>query len=218
LQYVHIQGGGQAVKEPWRCAVSYLHALNYDPLEIIQSVEREKIEVVKQALSCNVNCFLSSSVGRLFDAVAALCGIRNNISYDGQAAIELENAIDEEVEESYSWSIKDSDGIFQIQYKDIIEGVLEDVRKKELVSKISAKFHNALVEASGTLVCKLREKENINKVVLSGGVFENQYLVQKVYKNLTKRGFQVFYNEQIPTNDEGISFGQLHVASAILDS
>ena len=218
LEYVNIQGGEQAIKEPWRCAASYLYALNYDPLVVIQSVEREKIEVVKQALNCKINCFLSSSVGRLFDAVAALCGIRNNISYDGQAAIELENVIKEEVEESYLCSINESNGVFKIQYKEIIEGVLEDVHRNESLSKISVKFHNAIIESSCDLVCTLRKKENINKVVLSGGVFENQYLLQKMYKNLTKRGFEVFYNEQIPTNDGGLSFGQLHVASAILDS
>jgi hydrogenase maturation protein HypF len=86
------------------------------------------------------------------------------------------------------------------------------------ISKISSKFHNSLIEASSDLVCKLREKEQINKVVLSGGVFENEYLLRGIYINLTKKGFKVFYNEKIPTSDGGISFGQLHVASAILDS
>lgn len=218
LEYVNIQGGEQAIKEPWRCAVSYLYALGYDPLEIIQDVENENIEVVKQALKSNVNCFLSSSVGRLFDAVAALCGIRNNISYDGQAAIELENVIEDEVEESYLWNIKADDGIFNIQYNGIIEGLLKDIERKELISKISSKFHNSLIEASCALVCKLREKEYINKVFLSGGVFENEYLLKRIYKNLINQGFKVFYNEQIPTNDGGISFGQLHVASAIMEN
>lgn len=217
LEYVNIQGGEQAIKEPWRCATSYLMALGYNPLEIIQGVEREKIEVVKQALNLGLNCFLSSSIGRLFDAVAALTGIRNNITYDGQAAIELENAIKEETGESYSWSIKERNEVFNIQYKEIVEGVLKDMQSSELVSKISSKFHNSLAEATCALVCQLREIKCINKVVLSGGVFENQYLLKKVYKNLTNMGFKVFYNEQIPTNDGGLSFGQLHVASAIME-
>lgn len=218
LEYVNIQGGEQAVKEPWRCAVSYLNALGYDPSQIIQEVEKEKIEVVKLALDSQINCFLSSSIGRLFDAVASLCGIRNNISYDGQAAIELENVICSEGYESYSWNIKEKNGIFNIQYKGIIEGILKDIKKKELVTKISSKFHNSIIEASCDLVCKLREKEGINKVVLSGGVFENQYLLKGIYINLIKQGFKVFYNEQIPTNDEGISFGQLQVANEIMEN
>jgi hydrogenase maturation protein HypF len=217
LEYVNIQGGEQAIKEPWRCAASYVKALGYDPLQIIQGVEREKIEVVTQALNVGVNCFLSSSIGRLFDAVSALIGIRNNITYDGQAAIELENAIEEEMDDSYSYNISEIDGEFYIQYKDIIEGILKDIERKELISKISAKFHNSLAEAACALVGKLREKEAINKVVLSGGVFENQYLLKRIYKSLVKRGFQVFYNEQIPINDGGLSFGQLHAASAIME-
>lgn len=216
LQYVKIQGGKRAIKEPWRCALSYLEALDYDSLEIIKGVEKERIQVVKQALNSGLNCFLSSSIGRLFDAVAALIGIRNYITYDGQAAIELENAIKEETKESYPWDIEEIDGVLHIQYKEIIKGVLKDVQGKELVSKISAKFHNSLVEATCALVCTLGGKENINKVVLSGGVFENQYLLKKIYNNLVRRGFKVFYNKQIPINDGGLSFGQLHVASAIM--
>ena len=217
LEYVNIQGGEQAIKEPWRCATSYLVALGYDPLETIQGVEREKIQVVEQALCCGLNCFLSSSIGRLFDAVAAIIGIRNNITYEGQAAIELENIIDGKIEECYPWSIEERDGRFHLQYKDIIEGVLKDTQKKVIVSIISAKFHNSLAEATCVLVCKLRESECINSVVLSGGVFENEYLLKKVCKNLIKKGFQVFHNQQIPINDGGLSFGQLHVASAIME-
>lgn len=217
LEYVNIQGGEQAIKEPWRCAASYLVALGYDPLEIIKGVEREKIQVVKQALCCGLNCFLSSSIGRLFDSVAAIIGVRNNITYEGQAAIELENIIDGEIEECYPWSIEERDGRFHLQYKDIIEGVLKDVKKKVVASIISAKFHNSLAEATCVLVCKLRESECINSVVLSGGVFENEYLLKRVCKNLIKRGFQVFHNQQIPINDGGLSFGQLHVASAIME-
>lgn len=218
LKYVNIQGGEQAIKEPWRCEVSYLSALGYNPSPIIQGVEKEKIEVVKQCLNSKINCFLSSSVGRLFDAVAALCGIRNTISYDGQASIELEHVINFEVNEGYSYYIKEENGIFNIEYSGIIEGILKDIKMKEEISKISSKFHNSLIEASCDLVCKLREKEQINKVVLSGGVFENDYLLKGIYLNLTKKGFKVFYNEKIPTNDGGISFGQLHVASAIMES
>jgi hydrogenase maturation protein HypF len=180
-------------------------------------VEREKIEVVKQALNSGINCFLSSSIGRLFDAIAALTGIRNNITYDGQAAIELENVINEEIEECYPWNIEKRDGVFQLQYKDIIEGVLEDVKRNELIGIISAKFHNSLAEATCALVCKIAERESINKVMLSGGVFENQYLLKKVYKKLIQDGFKVFYNKQIPINDGGLSFGQLHVAIAIME-
>jgi hydrogenase maturation protein HypF len=221
LEYVKLQGGDQAVKQPWRCAVSYLHALGYTKDEIIQDIEKEKIEAIKGALNSNLNCFLSSSIGRLFDAVAALIGIRNNISYDGQAAIELENIIDFTVKEGYSWNIKEENQILQIEYKGIIEGVIEDIKREESAAKISAKFHNSIIDASCNLVCRIRDKYNlnkvvINKVVLSGGVFENEYILKKIYINLIEKNFEVFYNHEIPTNDEGISFGQIHVASEIV--
>jgi hydrogenase maturation protein HypF len=216
LEYVNIQGGEMSIKEPWRLAASYLHALEYDPSEVLKTVEKEKIKAVGQALNLGFNCFLSSSIGRLFDAVAALCGIRNTITYDGQAAIELENTIDEETEESYKWSIEEKEVVLKLQYKDIVEGLLVDLQNNERVSKISAKFHNSLAEASCDLVCRLREREGINKVVLSGGVFENQYLLKNMYKILMNKGFQVFFNKQIPINDGGISFGQLYAASAMI--
>lgn len=216
LEYVKIQGGEKSIKEPWRLATSYLRALAYEPSHVLKTVEKEKIKAVSQALSLGLNCFLSSSIGRLFDAVAALCGIRNTITYDGQAAVELENAIEEETEESYRWSIDEKEGVFKLQYKDIVEGILVDLQNNERVSKISAKFHNSLVEASCDLVCRLREREGINKVVLSGGVFENQYLIKNMYKILQNKGFHVFFNKQIPINDGGISFGQLYAASAMI--
>ena len=216
LEYINIQGGNKAIEEPCRCAVSYLYFLGYNPAEILKNIEKEKIEVVIQALKSKVNCFLSSSIGRLFDAVASITGLRNYITYDGQGAIELENIIDKNINESYMYDIDEIDGVFQIKYKKIIEGILMDRKQKEPISKISAKFHNSLVYSTCDLVCILGKKERLRKVVLSGGVFENEYLLKLLYKNLTKKGFQVFYNKEIPTNDGGLSFGQLNIASEIL--
>jgi hydrogenase maturation protein HypF len=216
LEYVNIQGGDQAVREPWRCAASYLYAMGYNPLDILKYVDKQKVNIVKQALNSKLNCFLSSSIGRFFDAAAALCGIRNTITYDGQAAIELENII-EETEECYPWTVVEKDGVLKLQYKELIEGILIDLKNNERVSKISAKFHNTLVEASFDLVSRLREKEGLNKVVLSGGVFENQYLLKRMKNTLKNKGFEVFHNKQIPINDGGISFGQLYAAVALLN-
>lgn len=216
LEYVNIQGADKAIKEPWRCAASYLYFLGYDPLKILKNIEKENIEVVIQALQSRVSCFLSSSIGRLFDAVASIIGLRNYTTYDGQAAIELENIIDENVNESYIYSINEIDGVFQIKYKGIIEGILIDIEENEPISKISSKFHNSLVYATCDLIYILRKKEKINKVVLSGGVFENEYLLKMLYKRLTEKGIEVFYNKEIPANDEGLSFGQIHIASAKL--
>lgn len=156
LEYVKIQGGDLAIKEPWRCALSYLDGLESEILNKFQwrfqEVGLEKIQLVKLALKNNINCFLSSSMGRLFDAVAVLCGIRNNITYDGQAAIELENIIDESVNEDYLCRIKEENGVFKIQYKDIIKGILEDLKNEQTSSKICAKFHKFQVMMKGYLL------------------------------------------------------------------
>lgn len=216
LEYIKIQGGNKAIEEPWRCAVSYLYYLGYNPAEILKNIEKEKIEVVIQALQSKVNCFLSSSIGRLFDAVASIIGLRNYITYDGQGAIELENIIDKNIDESYMYDISEIHGVFQIKYKKIIEGILMDKKQREPISKISAKFHNSLIYSTCDLVCILGKKESIRNVVLSGGVFENEYLLRLLNMNLIKKGFQVFYNKEIPTNDGGLSFGQLNIASEIL--
>lgn len=216
LQYVNIQGGYKAIKEPWRCAVSYLNSLDYNPLEIINYIDKEEAEAVIQALKSGINCFLSSSIGRLFDCISSLIGVRNYISYDGQAAIELENIINENINECYLYDIRENEKVLQIEYKRIIEGVLKDIKDGESHSNISAKFHNSLIYATCDLLYILRQRENINKVVLSGGVFENEYLLKNIYKKLTEKGFEVFYNKKVPTNDGGLSFGQLYIASALL--
>ena len=221
LEYVTIQGGNQAIKEPWRSAVSYLWAAGYDAKDILQGVDTQKIDGVLVAIQNHINCFWSSSMGRLFDAVAAMTGLRNTITYDGQAAIELENImnISNEIKadkDFYHCSLKEESDIYSIPYKPIIDGVISDIKRNELLATIAYKFHNTIINASCNLVCKVREKTNINKVILSGGVFENQYLLQSIYNILISKGFKVYYHKQIPTNDSGISFGQIHVANAIL--
>nr|WP_246517278.1 carbamoyltransferase HypF [Clostridium aciditolerans] len=217
LKYVSIQGGDKAIRETWRCALSYLYSIGYDELNFINEEEKEKVELVKQTLSLGLNCYKSSSMGRLFDCVAALIGIRKCITYDAQAAIELENIADNSTTEHYKYDIYAKNNMYQIDYKSIIDGVLKDLKDGEIASVISAKFHNTIVAFTEDLVCKIGKCYSLNKVVLSGGVFENQYLLKNIYQRLKEKQFQIFYNEQIPTNDGGISFGQLVIADAIIE-
>lgn len=217
LEYVSIQGSDMAVKEPWRCAASYLYSLNYDISRYISGVNKSEVDVVIQALKSSLNCYESSSMGRLFDAVSALTGLRNYITYDGQSAIELENIINEDVKESYMYSIDNINDIFEIGYKDIIDGVIEDVYRKVSKSTIAAKFHNTISKVTCELVLKISKLYKIYDVVLSGGVFQNEHLLKSIYTKLTQRGLRVFFNCKIPINDEGISFGQIAAANAILE-
>ncbi|GAA0063514.1 carbamoyltransferase HypF [Clostridium sp. CTA-1] len=221
LKKVKIQGGDKSIKEPWRCALSYLHSINYKNSSIIKNIEEEKIEIVKKALFNNINCYTSSSMGRFFDAVASLAGIRNIISYDGQAPIELENIIDESVSLYYDYSINKIDNVLEIDYKNILLGIITDLEENKDLTTISSKFHNTVINFTCDLVCKIKKsyklKYKLDKVVLSGGVFQNNYLLKGIYNKLKDNGFKVFFNEKVPINDEGISLGQLAIGDSIIE-
>ncbi len=215
LKYVTIQGGDQAIKEPWRVALSYLHSINYDISKAFKGIDKEEIFMVTQALEKNINCFKTSSMGRFFDCISSLLNIRHRITYDAQGAIELENILNPSIRESYEYCIIEKDNIYQFDYDSIILGVLSDMEKKIPISVIAAKFHNTIGNATVDLVDKISKRYDIKQVVLSGGVFENNYLLLYISKKLKKRDFVVYYNQQIPTNDGGISVGQLAIADAI---
>lgn len=137
------------------------------------------------------------------------------ITYDGQAAIELENIINPSIKEGYEYHIINKDNIYQIDYKSIILGVLRDIENKIYPDDISSKFHNTIGNAAVDLVCRIGKRYEMKQVVLGGGVFQNDYLLLYVLEKLRERGFTVYYNQQIPINDSGISVGQLAIADAI---
>ncbi len=215
LKYVTIQGGDQAIKEPWRVALSYLYSINYDANQVLEEIDKEEIYMVTQALEKNINCFKTSSMGRFFDCISSLLNICHRITYDAQGAIELENILNPSIKESYGYSIIEIDNIHQIDYESILLGALKDIEKKISTSVISAKFHNTIGNLAVDLVCIISKRYDIKQVVLSGGVFENNYLLLYISKKLKKRDFVVYYNQQIPTNDGGISVGQLAIADVI---
>lgn len=212
LKPVLLQGGDTVVKEPWKTAVSYLFSLGYDAKDYLKTVDKSDIEIIEQALSSNLNCNVSSSMGRFFDCIAALVGVREHVTYDAQAAIELEGILDSAVDTCYDYSIKNNHKAFELDYEKIILGVIKDIEQNVSPKVISARFHNTISNAASDVVCRIGEKFNLNHVVLSGGVFENIYLLEGIYEKLRKKGFHVFFNEQIPINDSGISVGQLVIA------
>lgn len=139
-----------------------------------------------------------------------------SITYDGEAAIALENIMDENVHECYNYKIKDEGNVFLVEIKDIIHGVLVDINNSVKKSTISAKFHNTISKLTCDLVFKLSKLYKIYKVVLSGGVFENEHLLKSIYNELKKAGLEVFFNSKTPINDGGISFGQIVIADEII--
>ncbi len=215
LKYVTLQGGEQAIKEPWRIALSYLHMMNYNVNLFLEGIDEEEINTVIQALNKNINCFQTSSIGRFFDCVSSLLNLCHKITYDGQAAIELENILNPSIKGRYEYLIIDKGDMYEIDYINILLGILKDIERKINISVISSKFHNTIGSATVELVCKISKRYKIKQVVLSGGVFQNDYLLLYVSKELRERGFTVYYNQQIPINDSGISVGQLVIADSI---
>jgi hydrogenase maturation protein HypF len=232
LEYVLLQGGDETVKKPWHSLVCYLYQLGYDVDEFLPKDLGESIAVLKEALRTQFFCFSSSSIGRLFDAVSALIGICLLNTYDGQAAIELENALitkdmmeneelvscmSKQVEEySYPYDISLVDGEYLLGFRKIFDGIIDDIKNGVSVSRISYGFHNTLIEAGYDMILKISQNTGIKTIVLSGGVFENQYLLKMFSTKLKKAGFKTYYNEQIPINDSGISFGQIQIAAELI--
>ena len=215
LKNVTIQGGDKSVKEPWRIAVSYLHSINYEFNDIVNKIDEISVNAVKLAIDNKLNCYETSSVGRFFDCIASLLNICHCITYDAQAAIELENILDPFVKDEYPFNISLEKGVYLIDYKNILFSVISDIKIGKTASHISAKFHNTIASAASDLVIKISRKYGIKKVVLSGGVFENTYLLIYIKKRLEQKDFSVYHNQQIPTNDSGICVGQLAIASAM---
>lgn len=219
-RYTSIQGGDSAQQSIWKIGLSYLnlikdYRLKKQALDRIKIMVKDDIEITCKALKYNINCYKTSSVGRLFDGIASILGVIQNISYDAQGAIELEAIAAEGNIESYTYSIS-KDKVLIVNIETIIQEILGDIDKGTSFSIISAKFHNTIINITIQMVCKLRDEYGINKVILSGGVFENQYLLINTIDKLQEKDFEVFFNNLIPTNDSGVSFGQIAVVNEIL--
>jgi hydrogenase maturation protein HypF len=218
LDYVPMPGSTAAIKEPWRMAVSYLHNAygaefgNLD-LGVIKKIDSGKRTVVGEMIAKNVNSPMTSSLGRLFDAVAAICEIREQVNFEGQAAMELEMAALEDTDGVYDYGW-DTDGVYRILTAPIIQGVVKDVCANRPVGEISSRFHRTLISLFTDLSVRIGKEQKLERVVLSGGVFQNTILLTGLSRSLAENGFQVFSHQQVPTNDGGISLGQAVVAAA----
>jgi hydrogenase maturation protein HypF len=154
-----------------------------------------------------VNSPLSSGAGRLFDAVAALTGLCTHETFDSEAPVRLESAINDHIKECYPFTAGKP-----VIFRDTISAIIEDL-PVESVSRIAAKFHNTIARVILEVAEQIRRETSLNKVVLSGGVFQNKYLLEKSLNLLRRNRFMVFSNKSIPANDGGISLGQLVIAS-----
>ncbi|MFA4852925.1 MAG: carbamoyltransferase HypF, partial [Bacteroidales bacterium] len=213
FEYMPVSGGDKVSEEPWRMAVSYLYKvygkefLNLD-LSFLKDIPKEKINLLLQAIDKKLNCPLTSSAGRLFDAVAAITGVCAFNTFEAEAPMRLESIISKEFHKSYNYTINKT-----ICFDNTIKGIVDDVVNNVEPAVISAKFHNTIIVAIVEVVCFARSKYNLNKVVLSGGVFQNRYLLENAENLLKENKFEVYTHSKVPSNDGGIALGQLAVAA-----
>jgi len=220
LEYVPLPGGEAAIKKPYRMALGYLYTLLGEGFSLeglpFSRLDPIELEIIRQQLRRGINCPLTSSAGRLFDAVSALAGVRGEIDYEAQAAIELEmlapNEVDELRSNCYPFSIVEHQGMRVVKLGELFSMIVQDVKNQIPVPIISLKFHNTMAQIVVEM-CKMIVKETgITQVALSGGVFQNRLLLKLTTTALQRDDFSVLTHHLVPCNDGGISLGQAVIA------
>ncbi|WP_433462160.1 carbamoyltransferase HypF [Spirillospora sp. CA-128828] len=207
LEPVPMPGGAAAIREPWRMAAAYGVP---DDLPVAR---RPGWSTVADMARRRVNAPLTSSMGRLFDAVAAVLGVRDRINYEGQAAVELEQQADPAEFSAYSVSLSGTSA-FTAAGADLIGAVVADLRAAVPVPVIAARFHNGVAALIVDAASRIRAGNGLGVVALSGGVFQNMLLLERAVSGLTAAGFEVLTHHRVPPNDGGVSLGQAAVAIA----
>jgi len=221
FEYLPLPGGEQAIKKPYRIAIGYITALLgadalTQNLPFLEQVDPLEIDIIKKQVAQKLNTPYTSSCGRLFDAVAALTGIRGEIGYEGQAAIELEMTAYEEIANAdhYPFSITRQGSLKVIRLKTLLAAIIRDLQNGTNQATIAIKFHNSLAKIILALCQIIRDNSSLSLVALSGGVFQNRLLLRKTTGLLAANGFEVLTHHQVPCNDGGIALGQAVIANA----
>ncbi len=219
LAYVPLPGGQVAIREPWRMAVACL-ARNFGRefldrrIPLLREVDASSVELVLRMLERELNSPLTSSCGRLFDAVAALVGLRYRVNYEAQAAIELEMAAhDSQDEAAYPMGLIARGSCWIIDTRPLFEALLDDLDRRQTIGTMSRRFHNALVAVFSRLARLLRARTGLNRICLSGGSFQNVYLFERLRARLIADDFEVFSHAAVPPGDGGLSLGQAIIAA-----
>ena len=222
FRYIALAGGDRAVREPWRLGLSYLldtfgAQLDSVDVPLLRRIAPKKIATVGSMIERRVNTVETSACGRLFDAVASIVGLRDEVNFEAQAAIELEACAQQGVEAIYPFEISNDD-VWQIDVRPMIEQMVRDVLAAKPTGWISAVFHNTIAAIVVEVCVRVRKAEGIQRACLSGGTFQNVYLVERALAGLRANGFEVFLHSKVPPNDGGIALGQAVIANAALNS
>lgn len=213
LRTFRLPGGDAAVREPRRSALGLLHEIfgedSWEQPEIVAHFTGAELKTLRGMLRKNVNSPLTSSAGRLFDGVAALAGLRSRSNFEGQAAMELEFAVDGGNEESYPFILRETMPLV-IEWEPAIRALLKDRREKIGPGLIAARFHNMLVDA----ILAVARHFDRTRIALSGGCFQNRYLTERAIDQLRTAGYQPYWPQRVPPNDGGIALGQVWAATS----
>lgn len=218
LEYVPLPGGERAIKEPWRMAAALLHKeygeeMQDLDLEFVRDLDRSKWANIRKMIEKGLNTPMTSSAGRLFDAVSGLLGIRKEVFYEGQAAIELEMAA-ERSEESYPFRTRENGSGSVVLLGPMVRGMVSDLSSGVPAGIIAGKFHNTMSEMILHVCLSIRKASGLDRVVLSGGVFQNTLLLERTYDLIAEKGFKPYIHHRVPPNDGGIALGQALIAEA----
>ena len=209
-----LPGGDAAIKEPWRIALAYLYHNFGNDMPELSFMKDKPIDIIKQMIDKKINCPITSSCGRLFDAIAAMSGGKTEIRYEAQAAIEMMQAVSSIDVEPFNYDIDWP----HIPIKPILSSVIDAIKQKTSFDMIAARFHKTLVELFLKIAVRARKQSNINTVVLSGGVFQNEILTKYLGLSLQAQRFKVYQPRQVPANDGGISLGQVAIGQKLMIS
>ncbi|MBI4843527.1 MAG: carbamoyltransferase HypF, partial [Nitrospirae bacterium] len=206
LRPYRLPGGEKALKEPFRTALSLLYETFGDASEVdLLSLTEQEKKFYMEMITRGINSPLTTSMGRLFDGVASIIGLRRHISYHAQAAVMLEQAALRS-DEARGYSFHINQGI--IDFRPMIREIVKDKKSEVPSEAIAKKFHNTIIEIIISLSESLRNELCINKVALSGGVFQNGIIIEGVFTELKERGFTPLIHQLVPSNDGGLSLGQ----------
>ncbi|MGC8784673.1 MAG: carbamoyltransferase HypF [Armatimonadota bacterium] len=208
LRPFRLPGGDRAIKEPRRCALGVLYELfGDDAFDLLAQVFTEdEHRLLRQMLRQGINAPVTTSAGRLFDAVASLAGLRQVVNFEGQAAMELEFLThDVHTDETYPFSLCEGASSYMLDWSPMVRAILEDVRAVVSAPLIATRFHNTLVE----MMVAVAQAAGIERVALSGGCFQNAYLTERAVRRLGEEGFRPYWHQRVPPNDGGIALGQI---------
>jgi hydrogenase maturation protein HypF len=218
-----LPGGKAAIRHPSRMAMGYLfgaEGFGTEPgvagrtSEFLNRLDPRAVAIVQRLVAAGTNCPQASSAGRLFDAVASLVHLRDDVSYEGEAAMQLENTAAPHADEELAWMLRRSEGLVVYDVRSTLRHLLSEVANGVSAAELAARFHLTMVAVTVALCHEARLQTGLRTVCLGGGVFQNRRLTGALTTALTAEGFFVFAGEQVPANDGGISFGQAAIASA----